>query len=159
MSNLYRQNVGIILCRAGKVLLCARADQKDFHWQFPQGGIEADEDVLDAAKRELREETGITAVRLINIMPQPLKYDFPKDFRSRHTFPYIGQEQYWVLFEFLGKDEDIDFCTNPQEIEFKAFKWADIAEAPKEIIYFKKDVYAKVADYFAPYVKETINDR
>ena len=159
MSNLYRQNVGIILCRKGKVLLCARADQKDFHWQFPQGGIETGEDVLEAAKRELQEETGIAAVRLINIMPKPLKYDFPESFRGRLTSSYIGQEQYWVLFEFLGRDEDIDFCTNPQEIEFKAFRWADIAEAPKEIIYFKKDVYAKVAAYFAPYVEETIHDR
>ena len=159
MSEWFRKNAGIVVFRTDKkVLICQRNDMQN-SWQFPQGGIEPGEELLAAAKRELQEETGITAVRLINIMPQPLKYDFPEDLRSRRAFPYIGQEQYWVLFEFLGKDEDIDFCTNPQEVEFKAFKWADIAEAPKEIIYFKKDVYAKVADYFAPYVKETINDR
>lgn len=159
MNHLYRQNVGIVLCQSGKVLLCARADQQDLNWQFPQGGIEAGEDLLNAAKRELQEETGITSVRLITTMPQPLRYDFPKDFQNNFVPSYVGQEQYWVLFEFLGKDEEIDFCTNPQEIEFKAFKWADIAEAPKEIIYFKKDVYAKVAAYFAPYIKEIVHDR
>ena len=49
MTKLYRKNVGIIVCRKGKVLLCARADQKDLQWQFPQGGIEKNEDIIEAA--------------------------------------------------------------------------------------------------------------
>ncbi len=29
------------------------------YWQFPQGGIETGEDVIEAARREVREETGL----------------------------------------------------------------------------------------------------
>lgn len=151
MTELYRQNVGIIVCKQGKVLLCARADQPDLQWQFPQGGIEPGEDVVTAAKRELREETGITSVRTIRQMRTPLRYRFPP---KVHFASYIGQEQHWILFAFDGNDEEIDFATNPQEIEFRAFEWVDIMEAPRRIVAFKRAVYQKVATYFAPYLKE-----
>lgn len=158
MADLYRKNVGIVVCRKGKVLMCARADQKDLQWQFPQGGIEKGEDVIAAAKRELAEETGITSVHLLQKMPQPLRYDFPKGNRVHSFASYKGQEQTWVLFAFTGSDDEIDFLTNPQEIEFKAFEWVDIFEAPQRIIAFKKPVYLRVADYFAPYVKENADE-
>ena len=83
-TNAYRKNVGIIVAdKDGKVLMCARADQEDLQWQFPQGGIENGEDIVAAAERELHEETGISSVRLIGIMPEPLRYDFPKNARKR----------------------------------------------------------------------------
>ena len=155
MIGKYRKNVGIVLCKGGKVLLFARADQPDFQWQFPQGGIEDHEDVIAAAKRELAEETGLNHIKLLAVMPGSIKYDFPQIFKKiRHKNPYIGQDQHWVLFEFLGNDTEIDFLTNPEEIEFKAFKWADMSEAVENVVAFKKQVYQQVADYFTPFIKE-----
>lgn len=53
---------GIVLARkagAGYVTLMLRAYQ---HWDFPKGLLEPDETPIDAARRELTEETGITSV-------------------------------------------------------------------------------------------------
>lgn len=151
MTDKYRKNVGIIVCKKGKVLLCARADSFGYQWQFPQGGIEEGEDLVKAAKRELYEETGITNIKLIKKMPFSIKYDFPDGYNSIYEFK--GQDQSWVLFEFLGDDNDIKFDIDPNCVEFKDFRWSDIDIAPKEIIYFKKDVYKKVVEYFKPFVE------
>jgi len=54
----YRLNVGIIVANSeGKLLYCKRKDSAN--WQFPQGGIDKNEDIFDAALRELYEEVGI----------------------------------------------------------------------------------------------------
>ena len=156
----YRKNVGIVVAdKEGKVLMCARADQEDLQWQFPQGGIENGEDITAAAKRELYEETGISSVRLVKVMPTTLRYDFPKSEKKRYGGLYKGQEQTWVLFYFYGQDDEINFLTNPEEIEFKSFEWVDICEAPQRIVVFKKQVYQKVAEYFAKYLKEDNDER
>ena len=156
----YRKNVGIVVAdKEGKVLMCARADQEDLQWQFPQGGIENGEDITAAAKRELYEETGISSVRLVKVMPTTLRYDFPKSAKKRYGGLYKGQEQTWVLFYFYGQDDEINFLTNPEEIEFKSFEWVDIREAPQRIVVFKKQVYQKVAEYFAKYLKVDNDER
>ena len=150
MRKTYRKNVGIVVCKGGKTLFCARAKEKGFQWQFPQGGIEDGEDFIEAGKRELFEETGIKNVRLIATISEPIRYDFPKEI-NRSQFK--GQDQYWVLFEFLGDDKEIKFDTDPDCIEFKAFKWDKIDIAPDEIVYFKKDVYKKVVEIFKPFIE------
>ncbi|MGC3946257.1 MAG: NUDIX hydrolase [Chryseolinea sp.] len=44
----------------------------EFHWELPEGGGPLEENTLEAAKRELREETGITAgkwTQLLTVHP------------------------------------------------------------------------------------------
>lgn len=158
MREQFRENVAIIVCNsAGMVLLCARADKPNFEWQFPQGGIDAGESVIEAAYRELREETGITDVELIKEMPEGIKYYFPDAIKikfSKSGNKNVGQNQHYVLFKLKNDSARIDFETHPEEIEFKAYRWAEIDEAPKEIVYFKKAAYQKAVDYFKPYLEE-----
>lgn len=158
MNETFRKNVGIVVFnRDKKVLMCARADHAGFEWQFPQGGIDAGEDIIHAAHRELQEETGITSVRLANTIDEGIRYYFPPEVRKRFNKNgnrNVGQEQYWVLFYFYGDDSEIDFCTYPEEIEFKAYEWTDIEEAPERIITFKKKVYKTVAETFAPIIRD-----
>ena len=55
----YRKNVGVVVFNAkGLVLLGNRISHRS-SWQFPQGGMDDNEDPLVAAKRELYEEVGI----------------------------------------------------------------------------------------------------
>lgn len=158
MPEQFRENVAIIVSNSeGKVLLCARMDNPGFEWQFPQGGIDYGETVLEAAYRELSEETGIKEVELIKEMPEGIKYYFPDAVKIRfrkNGNQNVGQNQHYVLFKLKKDNVRIDFETNPQEIEFKAYRWADIDEAPKEIVSFKKEAYQKAVDYFKPYLEE-----
>lgn len=154
MIKKYRKNVCIVVCKKGNVLLCARADKENDCWQFPQGGIEKEEDIIDAAKRELFEETGIKNVKLIEKMPFSVTYDFPKDIKNPYLSQYKGQEQFWVLFEFLGNDDEINLNINSECIEFKKYKWDKIETAPKEIVEFKKKIYKKAVEYLKPFVEE-----
>ena len=82
---LYRPNVGIALFNAQGLVLIARRFRDDgpeiilpgLEWQMPQGGIDADEDPLAAAKRELYEETGVTHADYLGETSDWMSYDFP----------------------------------------------------------------------------------
>jgi ADP-ribose pyrophosphatase YjhB (NUDIX family) len=60
--------VGVVIERAGKLLLIRRAnDPERDKWSFPAGFVDGGEDPARAAAREAREETGLT-VRLTGLL-------------------------------------------------------------------------------------------
>lgn len=71
----YRPCVGIMLINGqGKVWIGSRDDggstaNYEFAWQMPQGGIDKGETPLEAARRELYEETSIRSVTLLEEAP------------------------------------------------------------------------------------------
>ena len=153
MTEIYRRNAGIVVFnRDRKVLLCRRCDVADA-WQFPQGGIEADETPAQAALRELKEETSLANVRLVKTLEAPVRYKFPPQvIRSMKArgFNNVGQEMYWSLCYFDGSDDTIDLKT--AEPEFDAFRWGNLAEAQTLIVDFKKEAYAVAVKAFQPLI-------
>jgi putative (di)nucleoside polyphosphate hydrolase len=116
----FRAGVGaVILNRKGLILALERVDVSGA-WQLPQGGLEAFEEPLRAALREVVEETGIvdTALELLDTYPEPLAYELPEIARTEKTGR--GQVQYWFLFRFHGSDDTIDIKSGG---EFCEWKW------------------------------------
>lgn len=81
----YRPCVGLmVLNRVGLVWAGRRivipGDEMDGAtqlWQMPQGGIDKGEDPIEAAIRELYEETGMKSVSLLAEAPNWINYDLP----------------------------------------------------------------------------------
>ena len=152
----YRSNSGIVVFRSdGRVLLCERVENYPKRWQFPQGGIDKGETPLQAAIRELAEETSVTSVKFIVALPESLKYTFPDDVKAKLAERGIfddGQEQYWHLFFFEGDETEINIQTKVPE--FRSYDWVDIEKVPDKVVDFKRDNYEIVTREFAKVIKK-----
>ena len=139
-----RIGVGIILLNdENKVFVGRRIDNPKNYWQMPQGGINKNEKFLDAAKRELEEETGAKTIKVIKELNEWLIYELPKNLLGNiWNGKYRGQKQKWFIMKFMGKDEEINI--NKINPEFLDWKWIDPAELSKVAVDFKIEIYKKI---------------
>ncbi|RZJ02487.1 MAG: RNA pyrophosphohydrolase [Brevundimonas sp.] len=150
----YRPNVGVVLFHPdGRVWYGRRAGTEGPHnWQFPQGGVDDGEDLETAARRELGEETGVTSAELIASTEEWIAYDFPEGYGgAKRARNWAGQKQRWFAFRFTGDESEIDLEAHG-EIEFDAWRWGPLSDAPDLIVPFKRAVYEQVVAVFAPLV-------
>tara|TARA_Y100000590_G_scaffold80714_1_gene89636 strand:- start:999 stop:1475 length:477 start_codon:yes stop_codon:yes gene_type:complete len=139
-----RTGVGIVLLNnENYVFVGKRIDNPKDSWQMPQGGVDENENFLQAAKRELEEETGIKSVKLIKELDGWFKYNLPSYLLGKlWKGKYRGQKQKWFVMKFLGKPEEINVKTkNP---EFLDWKWIELSKLPEIAVHFKADVYRKI---------------
>ncbi len=78
-SNLpLRKGVGIaLLNNNNQIFVAKRIDNPNDFWQMPQGGVDIGEDPLEAAFRELKEETSIKSVELVQEVNSEITYLLP----------------------------------------------------------------------------------
>ena len=139
-----RIGVGIILLNhENKVFVGKRIDNPKNFWQMPQGGINQNENFLQAAKRELEEETGIKSVELVKELNGWLGYDLPENLLGKVLEgKYRGQKQKWFIMKFVGKDNEI--CVKTKNPEFLDWKWIGVSELPSIAVSFKVNLYKKL---------------
>ena len=158
----YRDCVGIAVFNAeGRVFVGRRKPEgdpehlsvSDSPWQMPQGGIDKGETPLDAAWRELYEETSIRTADLIVEAPDWIYYDLPDEalgiaLRGK----YRGQRQRWFAFRFTGEDAEIDVLApggGAHPAEFDRWRWEELEKTPDLIVAFKREAYLQVVEAFS----------
>lgn len=156
----YRDCVGTAVFNAEGLVFVGRrmpdgsSDRTEVNapWQMPQGGIDKGETPIEAAWRELFEETSIRAAELVAEAPEWIYYDLPDEALGiALKGKYRGQRQRWFAFRFTGKDSDIDVA-NPGDghpAEFDKWRWEKLETLPDLIVPFKREAYLKVVDAFA----------
>ena len=146
MSNILplRTGVGVIVInKDNKVFVGKRKDNPVDKWQMPQGGVDKGEELVDAMRRELKEETSIKNIEIIKEIDGWLDYELPKNLLGKiWKGRYRGQKQKWFIVKFLGEESDINITT--KRPEFIEWKWVERSQLPNIIVDFKKNVYERL---------------
>ena len=137
-ANFRANVVAIVTNSKGRVMAFERSDIPG-QWQLPQGGMDLGESPEEAAWRELREETGLTAgdVDLVSEYPEWTAYVWPSGPRKMGR---IGQAQRW--FTFRVKDDATEPV--PDGVEFRAWKWVKPSWLVERVVDFRRSSYERV---------------
>jgi putative (di)nucleoside polyphosphate hydrolase len=155
----YRPCVGVMILNRNGLVWAGRRipvgnseyDGSSQLWQMPQGGIDKGENPLDAAYRELYEETGMKTVSLLAEAKDWINYDLPPELIGIGLKgKFRGQTQRWFAFRFEGNENEIDINPPPggHIAEFDEWQWKPMADLPGLIVPFKRAVYDKVVAEF-----------
>jgi 8-oxo-dGTP pyrophosphatase MutT (NUDIX family) len=128
-------SAGVILFRRAPEPCFLLLHYTSGHWDFPKGHIEPGEDARDTARRELKEETGISQVSFLDGFKETIRYFF-----RQH-----GVGVFKVVIFFLAETAQSDVTLSHEHI---GFDWLPY-EAALARLTFKnaRELLTKAHDY------------
>jgi len=124
------------------------------HWEFAKGHIEQGEKPEEAAKREIKEETGIGEISVIPGFKEYIKYFFRKSYglegEAKKTAPWVFK---LVVF-YLAKTNVVDVTLSK---EHTGFLWLPYEQALKRLTYKNAKTLLKKANDFLIEQKKEIS--
>ena len=149
----YRLNVAMIVVnKDNKVLFCKRRNTEN--WQFPQGGVDENENIESAMFRELNEEVGLEKdnVEIKAVSQNFIYYDIPKNIRSRVLGgKFKGQAQKYFLLKLISGEVDLNIENTP---EFDKYNWVPFWYPLNQVVDFKKEAYRSALIEFKNQIKQ-----
>ena len=137
---------GVIINGDGNLLL---VQQHNNSWSFPKGGVHEGESELDAALREIREETGLTELELISDLGSYERYSIGLD-GVAESKEWGSRKRTFFLFK---TDEDVARDFNDPDGEVTDTRWVSTDEAHKLLTHPKDKEFL---DSVIPKIKDII---
>ena len=116
---------GIVLNNNNEVLIVA---QKHNVWSLPKGHIEKNENTLEAAKREIKEESGVTQLKLIKELGHYSRYKISKSGED-------DKSELKTIYLFLFTTTETDL--KPEDPDNPDAKWIAIPDVPSYLTHAK----------------------
>lgn len=94
---------GVVLNSKNEVLVVSQVSPNFISWSLPKGHINENESILDAAKREIKEESGVIDLELIKDLGsyERPRLDDPTEIKTIHMFLFKTKE-----LELKSSDSD-----------------------------------------------------
>ncbi len=128
---------------AGAVLFYGNSSDREYlilhypsgHWDFPKGNIEPDETIMQTARREVREETGIAEIDFRDGFEKKIEYYYRRDGQMVHKL---------VVFLLAGsKSRDVKIS-----FEHEGYIWLHYPEAIMKLTFKNAKSILKDAEDF-----------
>jgi putative (di)nucleoside polyphosphate hydrolase len=90
----------------------------------------------------------VTSVSFLARTDGWIAYHFPAQYAGKKAARgWKGQKQAWFALRFTGDESEIRL-DHHHDIEFDAWRWGRLDEAPELVIPFKRAAYEKVVEAF-----------
>ncbi len=131
----YRKNVAaFIVNKNNEVLLLNPIRSQAHYWSLPQGGVEKNESIEEAIRREIKEETGLTEYSIVSSHLNIYKFDWPK-YYTLHG--YKGQRQSLFIIKYNGKPSAVK--TN--RFEHRRYRWVSVDSLLQTVSRTRREQY------------------
>ncbi len=110
---------GIVLGPDGRLVI---VEQHGNSWSFPKGGLEEGESELEAAVREIREETGISELSCVRALGSYDRYSIGKDGKSEMTELGLRTRTFFLF-------RTPQTALTPEDGEVTEARWTTVEEA------------------------------
>ncbi len=138
---LREKTIGIIIFRRqGKSWKYLLLHHGGGYWNFPKGRQQAGEDDITSALRELKEETGITKIKLIDDFRDEYDYDFDFEIKAG-----VKEKVYKKAIFYLGEVGNEAVKISDEHIDFG---WFDFDTALKRLFFQEGQNLLKRAQQF-----------
>ena len=105
---------GVVINHKGQVLV---VNQNGTSWSLPKGHVEPGEEPLDAARREIHEESGLSQVQYQATLGAYGRYKIGKNLKD-------DKSEWKILLSFLFKTRQMDL--KPLDPQNPQARWVDV---------------------------------
>jgi 8-oxo-dGTP pyrophosphatase MutT (NUDIX family) len=89
MQNIKISCGGVLLDLKGDLKICLVKKLSREEWLLPKGGIKEDEDLTEAGKREVQEETGYTDIKIVDNTPVSRITIYPDNMTIKTIYYFV----------------------------------------------------------------------
>lgn len=129
------KSAGGVVLNKGRIVVVS---QNGNSWSLPKGHLDEGEDELTAAKREIREECGITDLKLVKKLGTYKRFRISKDGKSEDK----SDQKVITIFLFLTSQENLqpEDPDNPKAVWLSPEQAVDLLTHQKDKEFLKSQI-------------------